>query len=177
MTLLKRCLIGLLFIVVTLMIIGLFLPSKYSVERSIVINAPANEIYPQLVDLRKWRQWGVWFERDLQMSITYTGPDNEVGMKSSWKSDTEGDGEMTITALVPNKQVTYHLYFPAFEMGSTGELVLQEQASSTTVTWRDSGDVGNNPVNRYFALVMDSMIGPDFQQGLKNLKNLVEKTN
>jgi hypothetical protein len=38
----------------------------------------------------------------------------------------------------------------------------------------DYGDVGSNPVNRYFALFMDNMIGSDFEIGLENLKLLSE---
>lgn len=70
--------------------------------------------------------------------------------------------------------VQYSLYFPDFDMSSTGELTLVETDNGTQVTWRDYGDVGFNPVNRYFAVMMDSMIGPDFEAGLANLKNVVE---
>lgn len=174
MTLLKRSFIGLLFIVVVLMIIGMFLPSHFTVERSVVINAPADKIYPHIVDLKEWRKWGVWFERDPQMTVDYTGPDSAIGMKSSWQSEQEGSGEMTIINLVENERVTYSLFFPDFDMGSTGDVILEQNNSSTKVIWRDSGDVGSNPVNRYFAMAMDSMIGPDFQHGLDNLKTMVE---
>ena len=47
--------------------------------------------------------------------------------------------------------------------------------SGTRVTWTNEGDMGANPVNRYFGLMMDSMVGPDFEAGLKNLKALAER--
>lgn len=175
MNLLKRCLIALLFLVVLLMIIGMFLPSKFDVQRSVTIDKRASEIYPFIVDLKRWKDWGVWFERDPNMVVTYSGPSNGLGMKSSWVSAQEGSGEMTITALSKNQSVTYDLYFPDFDMGSTGQLILTESGGSTTVTWQDAGDVGSNPVNRYFAMMMDSLIGPDFEKGLKNLKLLTEQ--
>lgn len=34
--------------------------------------------------------------------------------------------------------------------------------------------MGINPVNRYMSLMMDGMIGPDFELGLENLKTVVE---
>jgi hypothetical protein len=38
----------------------------------------------------------------------------------------------------------------------------------------DYGDVGNNPINRYFVFFMDNMVGADFEIGLENLKVLSE---
>ena len=35
-------------------------------------------------------------------------------------------------------------------------------------------DLGGNPVNRYFGLIMDKMIGPDFEEGLAKLKEIAE---
>jgi len=35
--------------------------------------------------------------------------------------------------------------------------------------------MGGSPVNRYFGLLMDRMVGPDFEGGLTNLKALAEK--
>eukprot|EP00036_Acanthoecidae_sp_10tr_P011534 CAMPEP_0182927410 /NCGR_PEP_ID=MMETSP0105_2-20130417/13775_1 /TAXON_ID=81532 ORGANISM="Acanthoeca-like sp., Strain 10tr" /NCGR_SAMPLE_ID=MMETSP0105_2 /ASSEMBLY_ACC=CAM_ASM_000205 /LENGTH=54 /DNA_ID=CAMNT_0025065357 /DNA_START=36 /DNA_END=197 /DNA_ORIENTATION=- len=54
------------------------------------------------------------------MEIDYSGPDRAIGMMSSWKSVTEGNGEMKITDLEHNKKVVYSLAFPEWEMGSTG---------------------------------------------------------
>ena len=52
---------------------------------------------------------------------------------------------------------------------------LRPEGSGTRVTWTNEGDMGTNPVNRYFGLMMDSMVGPDFEAGLKNLKALAER--
>lgn len=174
MNFLKKTVIVLAAIIVILMGIGFFLPSEFKVERSIVIEAPAKEVYTHIADLKQWKEWGVWFERDPQMTVVYSGPESAVGMTSSWQSEQEGSGEMKIIALTPDQNVTYSLYFPDFEMGSTGELKLAANGTSTTVTWMDYGDVGANPINHYFALIMDSMIGPDFEKGLANLKDRVE---
>ncbi|WJG07914.1 SRPBCC family protein [Aliiglaciecola sp. LCG003] len=174
MSVLKKLFIGVILVAVLVMGIGFLLPSDFRVERSVIIKAPSEQIYPLIADLKEWKRWGGWFARDPNMLVTYSGPDSSIGMKSSWTSATEGSGEMTITALQPNTSVKYDLYFPEFEMGSTGELTLIDVSDGTKVVWRDYGDVGSNPIKHYFALMMDSMIGPDFQQGLENLKALVE---
>lgn len=174
MGLLKKLVIGLAVIVGLFLGIGFFLSSEFHVERSIQINAPVDKVFSNIVNLKKWREWGIWFERDPNMQVTYTGPDSDVGMKSSWISEQEGSGEMQIIGLEPNSNVKYSLYFPDFDMGSTGELQLTQEGEMTKVVWMDYGDVGSNPVNHYFALMMDGMIGPDFEAGLQNLKELSE---
>lgn len=172
----KLVAVGIVGVIALFVVVGLFLPSEFHVQRQIQINAPADKVFPHVVNLKKWKEWGVWFERDPDMKITYSGPEGFVGHKSVWVSESEGTGEMTITELTPQEKVVYSLYFPDFDMGSTGELTLTETDGTTTVVWADYGDVGGNPVNRYFALVMDSMIGPDFETGLQNLKSLVEES-
>ena len=36
------------------------------------------------------------------------------------------------------------------------------------------GNVSRNPMDRFFSLLMDSMIGKDFEEGLGNLKKKAE---
>ena len=174
MALLRKMILIVGGLLVVLALIGFMLPSHYAVERSIVIEAPPEDVYPNLVDLREWQQWGVWFKRDPDMEIHYSGPDRAVGMRSSWQSESEGSGEMEITELEHNKKVVYQLYFPDYEMGSTGYFELEDLETGTRVTWRDEGQVGNNPVDRYFVLMIDDLLGPDFELGLENLKTVVE---
>ncbi|MEG3768178.1 SRPBCC family protein [Alteromonas sp. 14N.309.X.WAT.G.H12] len=160
--------------IVFLLLIGLILPADYQVERKILIEAPAEKIYPNVVDLRAWSQWGVWYMRDPNMEVNFSGPDRAIGMESSWKSETQGSGEMRITALKHNRMVVYNLYFPEYEMGSTGSFTLEPVKGGTLVTWQDTGKLGANPFHRYLGLMMDNMIGPDFELGLENLKTVVE---
>jgi hypothetical protein len=40
--------------------------------------------------------------------------------------------------------------------------------------WMDYGDVGINPINRYFAFFMDYLVGSDYEMGLDNLKLVAE---
>ena len=174
MSMLKKLIYGLLIIIAAAAVVGFMLPSKYKVQRSIVIDATPNEIYERVVDLKAWPQWGVWFQRDPQMQISYGGPDRAIGMRSNWASETQGDGEMEIIQLVHNRKIEYSLYFPEFDMGSVGRFTFEPTEDGTRVTWSDEGEVGNNPVDRYFVLMLDDMIGSDFETGLENLKTVVE---
>lgn len=170
----KKLVVVVGIVILLLVITSFFIPNDYNVERKVSIDAQPSEIYPYIVDLREWQKWGVWFKRDPNMKLEYSGPDRAIGMRSEWVSDTEGNGEMEITQLEHNKRVVYRLYFPDFDMGSSGMVEIESTTDGSIVTWRDEGSVDNNPINKFFVLMMDSMIGPDFEMGLENLKILVE---
>lgn len=171
---LKKLLVVVGIIILLFVGMSFFIPNEYSVERRVSIDAKPSEIYPYVVDLKEWQKWGVWFKRDPNMKLDYSGPDRAIGMRSEWISETEGNGEMEITQLEHNKRVLYQLYFPEFDIGSSGVVEIVPTVDGSLVIWRDEGTVDNNPINKYFALMVDGMIGPDFEMGLENLKVLVE---
>jgi len=154
---------------------GLFLPSTFLVSRSVIINAPPKKIYDLVVEPKQWAAWSVWNQRDPNMQITYKGPPFGMGAKWEWVSKTEGSGSMEFTRVEPDKSVEYSLSFPEYNMKSTGALRLEPMGAATVVVWTNQGDVGGNPLKHYLAMMMDRMVGPDFESGLVNLKALAEK--
>jgi hypothetical protein len=175
MKLLLRLLGGLAALIVALVLAAYLLPRHYRVERSIVIQAPAAAIFPRLADLREWRTWGVWFERDPEIKNSYSPEQMVVGAWSSWESRKEGNGKATLTAIEPFKRVAYRLEFPDLGTASTGVYTLAPEGAATRVVWSDEGDLGFNPLNRWFGLFLDKLVGADFEAGLTKLKRTAEK--
>jgi uncharacterized protein YndB with AHSA1/START domain len=175
MKFLKWLLIVVLALAAVVLVGGMLLSPKFTVTRSVVINAPPEKIYPLIASPRQWTQWSVWNRRDPAMQITYSGPDSGAGAAWAWKSKTEGDGRMTFTTAEPNRKIDYELFFPDFETASTGTLSLAPESGSTRVNWTMNGDFGSNPLFRWFALAADRMVGKDFDAGLANLKTIAEK--
>jgi uncharacterized protein YndB with AHSA1/START domain len=161
--------------VLLLVIGGIFAPSAFLVSRSTVINAPPKKIYDLVVEPRQWANWSEWNRRDPAMKITYKGPPFGMGARWDWVSKTEGSGSMEFTRVEPDKVVEYSLLFPDYNMKSTGALRLEPEGNATRITWTNTGDVGGNPLKHYMALMMDHLVGPDFEAGLRNLKALAEK--
>ena len=172
---LKRLLLGVVVLIVTFVAIGLLLPSGFRVERSVMIAAPAEKVYGLISAPAQWKQWTVWNQRDPNMQISYSGPAQGQGARWAWQSASEGQGEMEFTAAVPNESLTYRLAFPEFGMQSTGKMMLKPQDQGVLVSWSNEGDMGNNPMNRWFGLFMDKFVGPDFEAGLANLKRVAEQ--
>ena len=162
-------------VVLLLVAAGLVIPSTFSVQRSVEINAAPRKIYDLVVEPRKWQDWSVWTRRDPNMRITYSGPPFGMGAKWAWVSKSEGTGSMEFTRVEPDRAVEYALSFADFNMRSTGALRMEPNGNSTRVTWTNTGDVGPNPLKHYLALMMDRFVGPDFEGGLANLKALAEK--
>ena len=109
------------------------------------------------------------------MQITYSPSTSGIGAWSDWKSKSQGNGRMTVTAEQAPNRFDYRLEFPDQKMVASGSMSLAaEGAGSTRVTAGMQGDLGANPVNRWFGVFMDKLIGPDFEGGLANLKRISE---
>jgi len=154
---------------------GFFLPSSYKVERSASMKAKPKVVFSYLNDLKRWPEWTAWTkERFPDMNISYSGPESGVGASYSWQGESVGKGTLKITNSDPAKGVDYDLNFDDGKYLSKGTLKMAEEGDLVKVTWTNEGALGNNPVNRYFGLLMDKFMGPDFETGLKNLQQRVE---
>ena len=83
-----------------------------------------------------------------------------------------GNGTLRINASDPDKGIEYDLSFG--ELQSRGAVAFEAANGTTTVAWTVEGELGTNPLTRYFALLMDRFMGPDLEEGLSKLKRLVE---
>lgn len=165
-----------------LIIVSFFLPSKVHVERSLVINAQPEVIFANLNNLKSWEVWSPWKKRDSAMKNVYTGPESGVGQKNTWTSDHPkvGNGSMEISESKPNEKLVTKLGFGPGGIGY-GTFKLEKMGDSTKVIWMmDSEGEGMNPIMRigskYANLfkMMDKMLGPDFEEGLKGMKEAIE---
>jgi len=174
MKIVKWLLAVVLLLAAVLVLGGYLLSPKFVVSRSVSIAAPPDKVYALVADPRRWKDWTVWNRRDPAMKMDYSGPPSGAGAAWSWQSKTEGDGRMTFTAAEPGQRVAYELYFPDFGTTSKGAVTLAAEGSGTRVTWSIAGDMGSNPLMRWFALGADSLIGKDFAEGLAGLKTMAE---
>jgi effector-binding domain-containing protein/carbon monoxide dehydrogenase subunit G len=175
MKVLKLVLVAVAAVVLLLVLLGLFLPSSAHVERSVSITAPPAQVYEIVNDLHRFNDWSPWFEKDPRAKYTYGGPENGVGSKVEWSSTVSsvGTGSQEIVESVPNQRVRTKLDF-----GGSGdaqaEVLIAPDGAGSRVTWALDTKFGRNLIGRYFGLAMDSMVGPDYEQGLGKLKALAE---
>ncbi|MFM2224371.1 MAG: hypothetical protein RJA07_573 [Bacteroidota bacterium] len=161
-------------VIVALLVISFFLPSTSHVERTYVVKASPPVVYALVNDLHKWETWSPWYEMDKKMKITYNEIPSGKGASYTWVSQNKnvGNGSMEIIDATSN-EIKTQMHFG--DMGNpTATFKFEAVPEGTKVTWAFEGDCSENPfylkpICRYFNLIMDKMIGPDFEKGLKNL--------
>ena len=175
MNVLKKILIGLGALIALFLIVALFLPSSYSVERTIEINKSPQVVFEQVANFNNWLKWNPWSELDPSAKNTITGPVREVGSIWAWEGEKTGTGSLTIAKIEPNKSMQCKLVFTAPNQGEAiDSWRFEPTANGTKVIWHNEGELGY-PLYRYFGLMMESSIlGPQFEKGLANLKHLSE---
>ncbi|MGH1503760.1 MAG: SRPBCC family protein [Acidimicrobiales bacterium] len=152
----------------------------YTVERSVHIDGPRQEVYDRIVDLHRWESWSPYEELDPNMSKTYSGAESGVGAAYAWSGNMKaGTGSMEITeATVPERIVLDLAFTKPFKSGSEVTFAIAEADGGSDVTWTTSG-----PTNWFTKIlsvfstpdkVMDKMMGKAFEQGLASLKAEVE---
>lgn len=178
MKILKIVLLSLIGIIALLLIVALFAPKSYDVQRETIINAPKAEVFEYIKYLKNQDNYSKWATMDENMESTFSGTDGTVGFISAWKSENPdvGEGEQEITAITEGEKIEYELRFispfesisPAFiTTESTGE-------NMTKVVWGFSGNM-DFPMNLILVMMdFEQMIGDDLQYGLDKLKEILE---
>lgn len=171
---LKRILVTFVAVLIVLAVIGMLLPRNIRVQRSATIARPASLIYATVDSFQLFSRWSPWQNLDPNMRQTTEGARDGVGAKLIWSgNDKVGSGTQLITASTPDRSVASDIDFGKMGVAkSTIDLV--PQGSSTRVAWTLDIDMGAGPVGHYFGLVMERMIGKDYEKGLSKLKTLVE---
>lgn len=171
----KKFLLGLAIVLLAMLVIAFFLPRQVHVERKGTINAPAKVVFNQVNNLHTWEKWAVWNQMDPDMQVEFEHTGIGKGAAYTWESENPnlGSGKLTITESVPYDSIATKMNF--MEEGiSTGYFLFEEKNGQTEITWAFDTDLGNNPVARWMGLFFESMIGPDFEQGIENLKIVAE---
>lgn len=171
-----KFLIGLSIVFSLFLAGGFLLSDTYEVKRDILVDAPFQEIYPYLSDLKKWEDWSAWSKKeDPTLQIRYEGSETGQGAKQIWKGEQMGDGELLLTESNIGDGIYYVMKMNDGNVQMQGSIVFRPTSpEQTKVVWTVSGELGSNPIFRYFGLLMDDMIANDVERGLANLKKVAE---
>jgi effector-binding domain-containing protein len=175
MRILKKIVLFVVVLVVLLAGIGMLLPRSVHVERSTSIGAPPATVFALVNGYRLFNKWSPWFALDPEAQYSYEGPDFGAGAKMAWASAKKdvGSGSQKIVESRPNEMVRTELDFGDQGL-ATAQFNLSREGEGTTVTWGLDADMGAGPIGRWFGLMMDRMVGKDYEKGLAGLKTLAE---
>ena len=174
---LKIIAIGTGLVLAALLVFAATRPDTFRVERSALIKAPPEKIFPLINDFHSWTAWSPYEKLDPAMKRSYGGPVSGQGSTYGWEGRGKaGAGRMVMMESAPGSKISIQLDFTKpFESRNIAEFTLLQQGLATQVTWAMSGP---SPfIAKLMGVIfnMDRMIGRDFEIGLENLKTIAEK--
>jgi len=157
------------------LLVAAFLPSSYAVERSIEINKAPEIVFEHVADFNNYLKWNPWSKMDPTAKNTISGTQKTVGASWVWEGNEQlGKGSMTIEKIEPYKTIHSKLTFmEPYQSVARDSWTFEATANGTKATWHNTGELAY-PVMRYFGLMLEGMLGPQFEQGLQSLRALCE---
>ena len=152
------------------LLIALVMPSTTRVERSLLINAYPYIVFAEVIDLKKWQKWDPWVGKDTTLVATYS--DNTVGVGAwvSWTSEIEENGKYTIVEAKTNRFIRARLEFEESSTVFRDSWKFEASGDGCMTTWAFEGEF--DFWVRPMGLMMDLMVGGEYEQGLAKLDSL-----
>ncbi|MEY4388257.1 MAG: hypothetical protein RLY20_3540 [Verrucomicrobiota bacterium] len=151
-------------------------PDDFAMSRSARFAVAPEKVFPHINNLHHWQAWSPWAKLDPNAKNSFTGPDAGSGAAMAWEGNCKvGVGKMTVTDSQPNSIIRFRLDFQKpMQATHTAEFNLLPDAGGTVITWSMSGK--NNLMGKIMGLFMncEKMVAGQFDQGLANLKAIVE---
>ena len=177
MKILKRLLLGIAALIAVVLITALFVKKSYSLTKEVTINLPVQEVFDYIRMNKHQPDFNAWSKLDPATKNEFRGTDGEVGSVWTWNSEPNGQGEQTITAITPNKEIDYKIHFITPMDGEAINIVKFEAIDENhTKVINDFSSSMPYPFNfMCLFMSMDEMIGSKMQEGLNNIKTNLEK--
>jgi len=151
--------------------IGFLLPTNWSAAAELRIEAPREALMPLLDSPEGWRAWTAWPDSGL----TRSGPPRGQGAAIAWEDTELGVGSFTIGE-VSSDSVMYAVTVDGAAntvMITNGVIQLEALGNATLVHWRESGDLGRNPLMGFWALTMERAQQRELQKSLGQLAEAI----
>ena len=179
MKILKRVGLVLIFALAIILVTGLFMKNKYTIEKEVTINKPNDSVYNYIKYLKNQEFYSVWNRKDPKSIKTYVGQDATIGFISSFDSQDPniGAGSQEIIKIIENKRFDMEIRFKRpMETTSTAFMSTEKVTDNKTrVKWSFSGKF-DYPTNAFMAILgIEKMLGKDMQKSLDDLKVILEK--
>ena len=171
----KKILLVLVVVAGLVYVSTFFMDAEKNLKRSIMIDAPAAKVFSVINDITLTDDWSAWAKLDPNAKVTFEGPSTGVGAKRSWESEDSqvGIGSQWIVDSEPNKLVRMNMEFDGQDGTPQASLILNEEAGGTRLDYTFDA-VMEGVINKLFGAMLESMLGPMYEESLTNLKELIE---
>ena len=153
-------------------LIGLLLPHGYQTTAEVVVEAPAEKIFPYLNRLDQWPAWSQWQTgKDSLFRVVYGPMIEGVGAVQTWQ-EPRGRGKLWITGSELNRSLDYVVEFGEFPRMES-RFVLTPEGSKTRVSWTSSGRLPGGAFYGWLRLAFVNGMRDQYQQALVKLDAVV----
>lgn len=174
---LKKVIAGVVGVLILAIGATYLMPGSVHVERSTLINAPRETVFPWIASFQKFHTWSPWASRDPNTEYTYEGADTGVGGVMRWSSQHPdvGTGSQTHTLVKSPERVENTLDFGQMGVATAYFQLEENERGNTRVIWGMDTDLGLNPLARAFGPMIERGVTADYDAGLKKLRMVIEE--
>lgn len=153
------------------------MPKEMIIEKNVSINNNIGEVFSFLKETRNQDKFSVWNMKDPNMKKSYSGIDGTKGFIYSWDSKDKnvGAGAQEIIDIKEGNRIDYEMRFSRpMQNTATASFVLDKiDENTTSVTWTFRSPT-KFPMS-LFSPIFKKILGKQLDQGLQNLKSLLDK--
>jgi len=140
---------------------------EINVKRSITIEKPVNEVWPNIYQLNQWQHWSPWLCIEPGATVSVTGEGS--GSIQSWEGALVGKGEIEHKQIKDLRYIEQEIRFEKpYKATATVTWELEEKDSTTTISWGMQQKVPF--FLRFMTKQLEAMMINDYDRGLKMLK-------
>ncbi len=150
--------------------IALLLPSKVTVSKSIIINAPPLAVAGQIRDFNKWKNWYPALQ-DKEVSVINL--ENQKGSLPHSMELRDSKGHSIIYKMIQSSNDTTKIDLQTNHTNYQF-ITLPNDKQHTLLIWNINTTLGWYPWERIQGVIMDKIAGPAYIPTLQNLKETVE---
>ena len=166
MRLIKLAILSFILLFLLITGISLFIPSKVRISKAVNMQAESDNIYREISNIQNWKNWHPAL-KDLGGEEFSLLEDGSMKVKNNFLRITKKDQEMVIAEF--KKEGGRPLI-------SGMKLISYPQPDSLTVQWYMDFNLPWYPWEKFKSLFYEDIYGVQMEQGLSNLKQLMENT-
>ncbi len=168
-----------IIIIVVIVLAAIFylssIKGEYEVKKSLTINAPAEQLFDYLIDLKRWQEWSPWLMHEPNCKLEYSEKPTEPDGHYSWDGKYIGAGKLTHMSLNRPNHIEEKIEFTR-PFKSTGDVKfeLSPKGEQTEVSWIMQSKMPF--LFRFMIANIVNMVGKDYELGLALLAGKMDPT-